>query len=245
MKSISVVLFYIFFFSNVGISQDTTSLVPKPKTEIQRLELKFGSIIKRQYYDLYQTGWNGNSRLKFEILNITDASTNRSLWGLIAKIEVSDARRTDFYSVYIDEDELPSITKFIEFLETNDSINPKIYTEYIYNFKDFQIWGYNDAKFTENADFNPVGVSKSVSGDEKAGSAPVGIPPKKSTIKNKTTSSPQEQEEKFQEVDFTPKRWVYGIRTQRFVSSGTIAIELRQLVELKNKLNELWGKVRQ
>lgn len=224
-------------------AQDTNSIIPKPKTEIQKLGLKFGSIIKRQYFDLYQTGWNGNSRLKFEIINISDASTKISLWGLIANIEVSDARRNENYSVYIDEDELPSIIKFIEFLEMNDSIKPKTYTEYIYNFKDFQIWGYNDAKFKERS-FNPVGVNKSIIGDEKAGPTPQGKNPKKSVVSNKTTVKPPEQKETLQEVEDGAKGWFYGIRTQRFTSSGQIGIGLDQLVELKNQLNIVWKKVR-
>ena len=72
--SFTILLFIVSFLSN---SQDTLRI---PVTELGKVELRVGSIIKKEFIEVYKNSPKGlfttYGEIQVQIVNITDASTN-------------------------------------------------------------------------------------------------------------------------------------------------------------------------
>ncbi len=136
MKKLNLVIFLLFTIPGISQVKDSSSLV-QPKTEIGKFDVKIGTIIKKEFVNLYTYEPKGFiskfSPMKAEALNITDAASG---------IMISGLRISNSYAAFVDVDEIHGLLKFIEFLEKNESEKPENYTEYEYNFKDFEVAAY-------------------------------------------------------------------------------------------------------
>ena len=135
MKVFKLTIFLLFTIPGLTQVKDTTTT--QPKTEIGRVDLKIGTIIKKESIDIFSYEPKGLfstlGPIKAEILNITDALTG---------ITVSGLRLSNSYSAFVDVDEIPGLLKYIEFLIKNESEKPENYTEYNYNFRDLKVYAY-------------------------------------------------------------------------------------------------------
>lgn len=136
-----------------SISQDTT-LKKEATTNLEKINLKIGAILKKQYFDVYDysaKGFFSTGNFKIKILKIYDAASAIQTSGLyISTIDVGTRYiASKSYTGYIDSDEVDALLSFLEFLETNDSKTEETYTEYIFNSKGVQFysyWGQNQNK---------------------------------------------------------------------------------------------------
>ena len=208
-------LFILIILSSFQVnSQDTTTLNLKPKTELQKLDLKVGAILKKQYYDVYNAGCLWNKKVNFQLLNIKDAASNTSLWGLYISIDYENSNAGSSYAVYIDKDEFPAIIRFIDFLSKNDSTYSEIYTEYIYNFKDFQLYTYSNTFFKKEI---------------------------KTPGKNEVKTD--KQNDLLSSSSSKQAPWLYGLRLDKYSSRAVTYIEFYKLKEFKNRLIEEMTKI--
>jgi hypothetical protein len=77
-------------------------------------------------------------------LKIIDAATGTETSGLyISTVDVGDRYSSvQSYSGYIDADEVDGLVKFLDFLIQNNTQVEDKYTEYIFNCRDLQFYGY-------------------------------------------------------------------------------------------------------
>lgn len=142
----------LLYFS--GITQTTNDSTKRdlPNTEIEKFHLSVGKILRKEYINLYKSitkGWETSTDFEVKILKVTDATKNIELNGL--RFEKLDNRSfSTFHYAYIDSDEIPSLLKFLEFLESLENKSETNYTEYIYNSKDLQFFGYFQPVTTSN-----------------------------------------------------------------------------------------------
>lgn len=127
----------LIFTSLLSFSQDT---LRGPNTELGKVVIKIGTVIKKEFIDLYSYNPKGFftkfSSIDVKILNITDASSKTTFSGL----SISISNKT--YSSFIDLEEIPGLLKFIELLNKIAPDTPVNYTEYIFNSKDLEIYTY-------------------------------------------------------------------------------------------------------
>jgi len=231
MKKVILVHCIICLIFAQLFSQDTTTITLKPKTEIQKLDLKTGAILRKQYFDVYKTNWIGDKRLDFKIVNIKDAASKISLWGLYVEISYSNKWGSGSYTVYIDNDEMSSIIRFIDFIEKNDSAFQDTYTEYLYNFKEFQIYTYNNTNYKPKWNTTSPSSNKSVEGDGK--SEQKGTSQNKRKEKTETVLAPN-----LEGVSNNQVRWYYGIRVEYFADKAATIIDLSTLIEVREALKK-------
>ena len=114
---------------NYSFSQDST-FKEIPKTKVEQFNLKVGSVLKKEFIDLYDyndKSFFSTGTLKVEVEIISDAASGEGIRGL---------RFSNEHIGFIDEQEIPNLIKFLDFLQTLDGTVPNNYTEYDYNFKD-------------------------------------------------------------------------------------------------------------
>lgn len=137
MKKVMTCL--LLFTSLLSLSQDQDSTFRKPNTEIEKVVIKIGTVIKKEFINVYTNTPKGiftdYGNVEVKILNLTDASSKITISGL-------SISNSSGYSSFIDLDEIPGLLKFIELLNKIDSEKPENYTEYIFNSKDLQIYAY-------------------------------------------------------------------------------------------------------
>jgi hypothetical protein len=131
------------FVAVTAYAQDTT-INKAPKTEIEKFSLKVGSILKKEFINLYSytdKGSSSNGVLKVQVEIITDAASAESFRGLVFSTG-SSITFADKHPGFIDEKEVPNLIKFLDFLETLEGVAPNNYTEYNYNFEDLEGFSY-------------------------------------------------------------------------------------------------------
>ncbi|MBK8309573.1 MAG: hypothetical protein IPL04_00515 [Chitinophagaceae bacterium] len=134
--SFTILMFIVSFLLN---SQYTLRIL---LTELGKVELRVGSIIKKEFIEVYKNSPKGlfttYGEIQVQIVNITDASTNITLSGLKFSTPIVFSKLSSF----IDLEEVPGLLQFIDFLNKNEIEKPENYTEYIFNSKDFQLYTY-------------------------------------------------------------------------------------------------------
>jgi hypothetical protein len=127
--------------------QDSSVQKKQPQTELEKAQIKIGAIIKKEYFDIYYDKKKlFGGKFTIQVLNITDAASGIVLSGLY--VQYTDPGNSSIssqtFSSFIDLDEVPGLLKFIDFLDKTSSENPATYTEYIFNSRDLQLYGYYD-----------------------------------------------------------------------------------------------------
>lgn len=130
----------------IAQSTDSTKKVI-PNTEIEKIHSAIGKILRKEYIELFKPNtkgsWLTTSNFEVKILKVTDATKNIELNGLrFEKLDYITKYSSTTHYAYIDSDEIPSLIKFLDFLETLENKTETNYTEYIYNSKDLQLFGY-------------------------------------------------------------------------------------------------------
>jgi hypothetical protein len=139
------IVILISFFSITAYCQDSAS--KQPNTLLEKANLQVGTIIRKEYIDLYkfeEKRFFNSGNFNSQILKITDAATGLKTSGVqITTVSAggsySPAGR---YTAYIDADELSALVKFFELCEDLKDRVLANYTEFIFNSKDLQFFAY-------------------------------------------------------------------------------------------------------
>jgi hypothetical protein len=144
MKLLVIILLPIYSFCQV----DTAA----PKTKLERNAIKVGTIIKKNFIDVYefdglhlkfaeQLDLGGNLNLQCKALTIKDVASGIVTKGLYLSSYSSDIKSS--YTGYIDADEINGLIKFLDFLIANKDNEEPEGTEYIYTCSDVQFASFN------------------------------------------------------------------------------------------------------
>jgi len=144
------IIFISCLFSGIwAAAQDIDS--NSVNTKLEANAIKVGTIIKKQYKDVWEYSpkgavilamYNiGTNNLALKTLTIKDVASGLITKGLYLSTYSTDARNT--YVGYIDVDELPGLIKFLDFLVANKQNVEDEGTEYIYTCNDVQFAAYN------------------------------------------------------------------------------------------------------
>jgi hypothetical protein len=147
---VSFLLFVFIFLSVKSFCQDST--IKQPSTQIERANLKIGSVIRKEFIDLYKYTSKGifvAGDFTTQVLKIKDAASGIETSGIIVRAYVPGSSYTSgkTYSAYIDADEVAALVKFLELCENLKDKTETNYTEYIFNSRDLQFFAY----YSENS----------------------------------------------------------------------------------------------
>jgi hypothetical protein len=143
LLAVTVVLYTITLAQDI---QDS-SFTKKPNTNLEKFNLKTGSIIRKEFIEIYKhdpKGWLTIPDITAKVLKLKDGASSIEISGIIISTfdlgsKYSSGRT---YTAYIDADEIPSMLKFFEFIESLKDKTETNYTEYIFNSRDLQLFAY-------------------------------------------------------------------------------------------------------
>jgi hypothetical protein len=133
----SILFTFLSIFSSITLFAQDSSKPHEPKTQLEKVNLEIGTIIKREFIDLYtytDKSFFSLGSITVEVLKVTDAATNNEFSGLIFT--------KDSHTGYVDADEVGNLLKFFDYIETLETSSPAHYTEYEYNCKDLRVFAY-------------------------------------------------------------------------------------------------------
>ncbi len=145
MKTLLIAL----LFPIITFSQDDST---SPRTKLEKNAIKIGTIIKKNYSEVYEFttkgmgimasyGLGGNLNLTCKALTIKDVASGIITKGLYLSTYSTDAKST--YTGYIDAEEISGLLKFLEFLVANEDNEEEEGTEYLYTCNDVQFASFN------------------------------------------------------------------------------------------------------
>jgi hypothetical protein len=148
MKYLFLVTLTIVSFSTYSQSTDTT-FKKQPNTNLEKVNMKVGTIIRKEFIDLYNyeaKGLFNSANLKAKVLKMRDALTGSEIAGIIlSTLDVGSGSKYSAgktYNAYVDAEEIPALIKYLEFIESLKDKTETNYTEYLFNSKDLQLFAY-------------------------------------------------------------------------------------------------------
>lgn len=125
-KNVLIITFLIVGLSCLAQDKD---LIQAPKSKLEAFSEKAGAMFKKEYFKIAQL-----HDLTFEVLTITNLSTNESMQGLLISSKSMVGTTEVTWRAFLDQDEIDGFLKAVTYMSATVMKNdfPTNYTEYTF-----------------------------------------------------------------------------------------------------------------